>query len=208
MNLTKANIRDLKKVTVKIECSNGSEGSGTIVAVGSAIYILTAAHVIEKDTKDGHLNKDQIAVSLMRNSQKIVFKVGDVVYYNREDDASVILVLYAGDMLLSGIDKVRLLTTSVSGPAELCGYQTASCAAGLRAAVLSGVQQQYDPRKGEFRREDLRVREFRAKQPGAQNEDRVLYAGHFRPELRRYGSPVRYGCVFREHAGVGQDVQH
>ena len=122
MNLTKANIRDLKKVTVKIECSNGSEGSGTIVAVGSAIYILTAAHVIEKDTKDGHLNKDQIAVSLMRNSQKIVFKVGDVVYYNREDDASVILVLYAGDMLLSGIDKVRLLTTSVSGPAELCGY--------------------------------------------------------------------------------------
>ena len=122
MNLTKANIRDLKKVTVKIECSNGSQGTGTMVAVGVAIYVLTAAHVIEEDTKGGHLPKNQIVVSQMRNSQKIVFKVEDVVYYNSEDDASVMLVSYTGDMTLSGIDKVMLLTTNVTGPAELCGF--------------------------------------------------------------------------------------
>lgn len=122
MNLTKANISYLKKVTVKIECINGSEGSGTIVAVGDAIYILTAAHVIEKDTKDGHLGEDGIGISLTRNSQKLVLKVAKVVYYNRAEDASVMLVTYTGEIPLSGIDKVRILTTNVSGPAELCGF--------------------------------------------------------------------------------------
>ena len=69
MNLTKANIRDLKKVTVKIECSNGSEGSGTIVAVGDVVYILTAAHVIENDAKDGYLGEDQIGPDISKFSE-------------------------------------------------------------------------------------------------------------------------------------------
>lgn len=34
MNLTKANIKALRKVTVKIECSNNNKGSGIIVSVG------------------------------------------------------------------------------------------------------------------------------------------------------------------------------
>ena len=122
MNLTKANIRDLKKVTVKIECSNGSEGSGTIVAVGDVVYILTAAHVIENDAKDGYLDEDQIGVSMTRNSRKLVFKVAKVVYYDRKDDATVMLATYLGDTSLSGIDRVRLLTSSVNGPAEFCGF--------------------------------------------------------------------------------------
>lgn len=55
MNLTKANIKALRKVTVKIECSNNNKGSGIIVSVGENLYVLTAAHIIQKDTKDGPL---------------------------------------------------------------------------------------------------------------------------------------------------------
>lgn len=122
MNLTKANISDLKKVTAKIECSNGNEGSGTIVNIGETLYVLTAAHVIEKDTEDGHLEKEQIGVSIMRNSQKYSLIVCNVVYYNREQDATVIIVENSSNMPTSGIDKVRLLTSNVSGPAVLCGF--------------------------------------------------------------------------------------
>ena len=57
MNLTKANIKALRKVTVKIECSNNNKGSGIIVSVGENLYVLTAAHIIQKDTKDGPLDK-------------------------------------------------------------------------------------------------------------------------------------------------------
>lgn len=40
MNLTKANIKDLRKVTVKIVCSNHSEGSGTIVSMdGKRVFL-------------------------------------------------------------------------------------------------------------------------------------------------------------------------
>ena len=46
MNLTKANIKALRKVTVKIECSNNNKGSGIIVSVGENLYVLTAAHII------------------------------------------------------------------------------------------------------------------------------------------------------------------
>lgn len=48
MNLTKANIKALRKVTVKIECSNNNKGSGIIVSVGENLYVLTAAHIIQK----------------------------------------------------------------------------------------------------------------------------------------------------------------
>lgn len=122
MNLTKANISDLKKVTVKISCANSSEGSGTIVSVGGVFYVLTAAHVIENETHDGHLQADQIGISITRNSQKYGFSIADEIYYNRADDAAVMRVLDIGNMPISGLDKVRLLTTNVSGPAELCGF--------------------------------------------------------------------------------------
>ena len=121
MNLTKANIKDLKKVTVKIVCSNGNEGSGTIVSVGENIYVLTAAHVVENETHDSHFAKDKIAISFMRNSRTIKLSVDKVSYYNRKDDAAILHVVNPGNMPTSGLDQVRLLTTNVSGPAELCG---------------------------------------------------------------------------------------
>lgn len=124
MNLTRANIRELRKVTVKIVCSNNSEGSGTIVSVGEDLYVLTAAHVIEKGTKDGPLYKEQIGVSLMRNSQTFRLAVDEVVYYNKpeEGDAAVLRVIKPNGMPTSGLDRVRLLTTEVLGPAVLCGF--------------------------------------------------------------------------------------
>ena len=122
MNLTKANIKDLRKVTVKIVCSNHSEGSGTIVSVGENIYVLTAAHVVENETHDGHFSKEQIVISFMRNSKKIDLAVDEVSYYNRKGDAAILHVVNPGNMPTSGLDQVRLLTTTVSGPAELCGF--------------------------------------------------------------------------------------
>ena len=94
MNLTKANIRELKKVTVKIVCSNHNEGSGTIVSVGENIYVLTAAHVVENETHDGHFPKDQIAITFMRNSRTIKLFVDEVSYYNRADDAAILHVVF------------------------------------------------------------------------------------------------------------------
>ena len=122
MNLTKANIKDLKKVTVKIECSNSSEGSGTLLSIGGILYVLTAAHVIEGNSPDEHLESSQIGVSLTRNSQKYGLTADDVVYYNRHNDVAVIRVTNSSNMPIEGLDKVRLLTTSVSGPADLCGF--------------------------------------------------------------------------------------
>ncbi|HJF72176.1 MAG TPA: serine protease [Butyricimonas virosa] len=124
MNLTRANIKDLRKVTVKIVCSNNSEGSGTIVSAGENLYVLTAAHVIEKDTKDGPFDKEQIGVSLMRNSQTFHLAVDEVIYYNKseEDDAAVLRVIKPNGMPTSGLDRVRLLTTDIPGQAVLCGF--------------------------------------------------------------------------------------
>lgn len=123
MNLTKANIKDLRKVTVKIVCCNNSEGSGTIVSVEGSLYVLTAAHVIERKTKDGHHAKEQIAVSFMRNSKTFTLAVDEVVYYHREDDdAAILRMIKPNDMPTSGLDRVRLLTTDVCGHAVLCGF--------------------------------------------------------------------------------------
>ena len=58
MNLTKANIKALRKVTVKIECSNNNKGSGIIVSVGENLYVLTAAHIIGIVAK--HLESSQL----------------------------------------------------------------------------------------------------------------------------------------------------
>ena len=124
MNLTRANIKDLRKVTVKIVCSNNNEGSGTIVSVGENLYVLTAAHVIEKNTKDGPFDKEQIGVSLMRNSQKFCLAVDEVIYYNNseEGDAAVLRVIKTNGMPTSGLDRVRLLITDIPGQAVLCGF--------------------------------------------------------------------------------------
>ena len=95
MNLTKANIKALRKVTVKIECSNNNKGSGIIVSVGENLYVLTAAHIIQKDTKDGPLDKEQIGILLKRNSRIFHLTVDDVVYYKKpeEGDATVLRVI-------------------------------------------------------------------------------------------------------------------
>ena len=69
MNLTKANVSDLKKVTVKIVCSNHDEGSGTVLSIGEVYYVLTAAHIIENEAENGPKDKEQIFVKLTRNSQ-------------------------------------------------------------------------------------------------------------------------------------------
>lgn len=124
MNLTKANIKDLRKVTVKIESSNNSEGSGTIVSVEGTLYVLTAAHIIKDETKDGPLDKGDIVVTLMRNSQKYTLAVDEVIYYNKpeEGDATVLRVKKLDGMPTSGFDRVRLLTTDIPGQAVLCGF--------------------------------------------------------------------------------------
>ena len=69
MNLTRPDIKDLRKVTVKIICtSDRGEGSGTIVRVGEELFVLTAAHVIETEKgKSIPLPVEEIKVALYRN---------------------------------------------------------------------------------------------------------------------------------------------
>lgn len=122
MNLTKANISDLKKVTVKIVCSNCDEGSGTVLSVGEMYYVLTAAHIIENETEDGPKEKDHIFVKLTRNSQDYDLKVVEIVFYERAIDAAILRISIPINMPTTGLNKVRLLTTSVNGPGELCGF--------------------------------------------------------------------------------------
>lgn len=122
MNLTKANIGDLKKVTVKIECANGAQGSGTIVSVEDFLYVLTAAHVIESDNQKDPLFNEQIGVSITLNSQRFGLFVEQVVFYNLVTDAAVLRVSKPEGMPTSGMEKVRLLTSRVSGPGELCCF--------------------------------------------------------------------------------------
>lgn len=120
MNLTKANIKDLKKVTVKINCSNGTEGSGIIVAIRGNLYVLTAAHVINDFGKS--LSSEDISVSITRNEQKYMLFVQNVISFDISNDAAVLLIKNSNNMPISGLDKVRILTTIVSGPADFCGF--------------------------------------------------------------------------------------
>ena len=123
MILTKANITELKKVTVKILCPKEEEGSGTVICLDGIYYVLTAAHVIEKDTKDGYWDNDLITISMTRNSKPCNFKVDEVVKYDRKgNDVAVIRVTYAGDMILTGLDRVKILTSNVNGIATFCGF--------------------------------------------------------------------------------------
>lgn len=124
MNLIPADIKNLKKVTVKINCTNGSEGSGTIVCVNDTLYVLTAAHVIENKEKKGHLEKDDIFISITRNSQLYSFGIEDFEHFERNEkiDAAVLRVGNSGNMPIEGLDKVRILTSSVNGAGVLCGY--------------------------------------------------------------------------------------
>lgn len=121
MNLTKANIKDLKKVTVKINCSNGTEGSGIIVAIEGNLYVLTAAHVI-KNGSEKSLSPKEIFVSIIKNSQKYTLLVSEVIFFDSSNDAAVLLIGNSNGMPISGLDKVRILTTNVSGPAVFCGF--------------------------------------------------------------------------------------
>ena len=122
MVLTQANFGDLKKVTVKILCKDGVEGSGTIVSENGSLYVLTAAHVIENATKNGPKDERQVSVFLTRNSQQFDLTVDRIVFYKRENDVAIMRVLAPTNMPLTGLDKVRILTTSVHGPGELCCF--------------------------------------------------------------------------------------
>ncbi len=121
MNLTKANIKDLKKVTVKINCSNGTEGSGIIVAIEGNLYVLTAAHIIKNGSEES-LSPKEIFVSIIKNSQKYTLLVSEVIFFDSSNDAAVLLIGNSNGMPISGLDKVRILTTNVSGPAVFCGF--------------------------------------------------------------------------------------
>lgn len=121
MILTKANISELKKVTVKIVCPKDVEGSGIIVSANGTLYVLTAAHVIENENKDGHLDKKLINVSMIRNSMPCNFTVDDIIVYNDKTDAAVMRVTYSGTTPLKGLDRIRILTSDINGVAAFCG---------------------------------------------------------------------------------------
>lgn len=121
MILTKANISELKKVTVKIVCPKDVEGSGIIVSANGTLYVLTAAHVIENENKDGHLGKKLINVSMIRNSMPCNFTVDDIIVYNDKTDAAVMRVTYSGTTPLKGLDRIRILTSDINGVAAFCG---------------------------------------------------------------------------------------
>ena len=121
MILTKANISELKKVTVKIVCPKYVEGSGIIVSANGTLYVLTAAHVIENENKDGHLEKKLINVSMIRNSMPCNFTVDDIIVYNDKTDAAVMRVTYSGTTPLKGLDRIRILTSDINGVAAFCG---------------------------------------------------------------------------------------
>lgn len=126
MNLTKPEIKDLRKVSVKIFCQpNNGEGSGTIVLVDNVFYVLTAAHVIKAPNIDAPLPVENIKVALYRNSNVFNFKVTKVLLFDiqKDKDAAVIVVENIENAPISGMDSVRLLAKEIAGGATLCGYR-------------------------------------------------------------------------------------
>ena len=125
MILTRPELKDLRKVTVKIICQpNNNEGSGTIVLIGEKFYVLTAAHVIEAEkNKKEPLAVDDIKVALYRNSNVFGFKSKKLILYNPDKDVAVIEVENTDDAPVSGLDKVRLLAKEIDGDATLCGFR-------------------------------------------------------------------------------------
>lgn len=121
MILTKASISELKKVTVKIVCPKENEGSGIILSVKDILYVLTAAHVVENEKKDGHWDEKSINVSMIRNSKQCNFTVDEFILYDPEKDVAVMRVTYTATMPLRGLDRVRILTSEVNGVATFCG---------------------------------------------------------------------------------------
>lgn len=124
MNLSKPTLTDLKKVTVKIICGNNgtNEGSGILLMVDDVLYVLTAAHVIESEDKDVPLDSKQLRVYMIKNSSEYNFPVEKVILFNKTTDAAVLRVNNIDSMPVKGLDKVRILTQTVDGPALLCGF--------------------------------------------------------------------------------------
>ena len=121
MILTKASISELKKVTVKIVCPKENEGSGIILSVKDILYVLTAAHVVENENKDGHWDEKSINVSMFRNNMPYNFSVEEIILYNNKTDAAVMRVTYSGTTPLKVLDRLRILTSEVNGVATFCG---------------------------------------------------------------------------------------
>lgn len=122
MNLTRPDIKNLRKVAVKIVCAGG-EGSGTIVSVGEDLYVLTAAHVITAEGESDHQPVEEIKVALYRNYDQIGFKACEVSLYDLERDVAVVKVDNSEHDTLKGMDKVHLLAKEVTGEATLCGFR-------------------------------------------------------------------------------------
>lgn len=199
MNLTKANIKALRKVTVKIECSNNSEGSGIIVSVGGNLYVLTAAHVIEKGITDGPLDKEQIGISLKRNSQTFRLTVDDVVYYNKpEGDATVLRVIKPNGMPTSELDRVRLLTTNIPGQAVLCGFHKGDTSLKIYDVVKRG-EESWASTDIQLQLQNLGKINFEGTSGGGifyQDTDNVLYMAAYMSEVGRFdGNNNEFICM-------------
>ena len=124
MFLTKPEIKDLKKVAVKIFCQpDNGEGSGTIVLVNDVFYVLTAAHVIQAKDKEAPLPADDIKVALYRNSNVFNLRVIDIPLFDIPKDVAVMIVENTENAPVSGLDKVSLLAKEIAGEATLCGYR-------------------------------------------------------------------------------------
>lgn len=125
MNLTRPDIKDLRKVTVKIICtSDRGEGSGTIVRVGEELFVLTAAHVIEREKgKSIPLPVEEIKVALYRNYEQVGFKTVEILICDFDKDVAVLKVENSNHDSLKGMEKVRLLAREVNGEATLCGFR-------------------------------------------------------------------------------------
>ncbi|MBR5208922.1 MAG: trypsin-like peptidase domain-containing protein [Paludibacteraceae bacterium] len=123
MILTKANITELKKVTVKIHCPNDEEGSGIVMCSKGENYVLTAAHVIEHSGTDGHWEIGRIIVSMIRNNMPFNFTVDSVVLYDKAKDTAVMRVRQVESEPLNGLDRIKILTSNVNGIATFGGIR-------------------------------------------------------------------------------------
>lgn len=124
MNLTRPDIKNLRKVTVKIICAGDKgEGCGTIVHAGGELYVLTAAHVITAEGERCPLPLDEVKVALYRNYDQVGFKPVESVYYDLDRDVAVIKVENIEKDSLKGMNKVRILAKEINGEATLCGFR-------------------------------------------------------------------------------------
>ena len=161
MNLTKANIKALRKVTVKIECSNNNKGSGIIVSVGENLTLPLTAETYKRESADVTSNAGFVFLSgeelVSRRAGTLTFTgTGDVTFYVTYTNSRAKQTLATQPITLHVTDKSEETTvapatatepgTSVTEPVSgadsgtgIGGSETTASGGGCRSALAGSV---------------------------------------------------------------------